>query len=472
MFELNSDIDDNKIFLVNFSELDNRLDPVFYSKNLNLNNFIKLKKIAFVKGGKRIPKGFSYSSEETDYLYLRVSDFTTDNGINWDNVKYISKDVFDLLKRYQVFNGDIIFSIAGTVGKTKLIKNIPKNKKVILTENAAVIHIKNKKVLPESLFVILGSKILQKQIDLSYVQTTIPKIGLDRIENLLIPNLNINIQQQIIDIYETAYQTKQKKEAEAERLLESIDDYLLGELGITLPDRDNSLKKRMFTVSFCELSGKRFDCDYYQSYYIELEKSIKKSKYEKFQIKTIVSFIGNGKTPAAKDYSEIPTDFPIIKAGSYTDAYIDMSKVGYIKDTPSLFAEKGDIYILSAAHQASYVGKQIKYLNQNPKKKTGFVGELICIRVNDTIVNSFYLFSLLNLDIYKTLLNREKTGQTSHIYAKDIKNIYISLPSIEKQNEIASHIENIHQKAKQLRAEAKEVLEQAKEIVEKMIQGE
>lgn len=45
----------------------------------------------------------------------------------------------------------------------------------------------------------------------------------------------------------------------------------------------------------------------------------------------------------------------------------------------------------------------------------------------------------------------------------------ILLTDIEKQNEIAEHIQNLRTQAKQLQTEATEVLEQAKQQVEKQI---
>lgn len=57
-----------------------------------------------------------------------------------------------------------------------------------------------------------------------------------------------------------AYQDKQKKEAQAQDLLNGIDNYLLSELGIDLPKKiDNSLKSRMFIKKFSDIEGGRFD---------------------------------------------------------------------------------------------------------------------------------------------------------------------------------------------------------------------
>jgi len=189
------------------------------------------------------------------------------------------------------------------------------------------------------------------------------------------------------------------------------------------------------------------------------------------EIDSVVSVIQSGKTPSSIDYSDEVTEFPIIKAGSYTNEYIDLNKLDYTKTKNNFEVEKGDIFILSAAHQSQYVGKQIKILNDEVKMKTSYVGELICIRTIKELCNPMYLFSLLNLDIFKTLLNREKTGQTSHIYGKDIKHIKIPLPPIEKQNEIAQYIQAIREKAKQLQNEAKDALDEAKNEVERLILG-
>lgn len=89
-----------------------------------------------IKGGKRIPKGDSFAFEKTDYLYLRLSDITNLDSIDYDNLKCINEGLYHKLHRYEVTENDIIISIAGTIGKCFTLKNIPQNKHIILTENA------------------------------------------------------------------------------------------------------------------------------------------------------------------------------------------------------------------------------------------------------------------------------------------------------------------------------------------------
>ena len=490
-FKLSEDIDPNKVFIVNRSELEGRIDSTFYVNKPDFHNTIRLSKIAKIKGGKRIPRDADYSDIDTPNLYLRVTDIDESTEFNYLNFKNISDELYEKLKRYEVFENELIISIAGTVGKTKVVKNIPDKKRVILTENCVKI-LTNSDILPQYLNIVLQTNFLQKQIEISYIQTTIPKLGIDKILGLKIPQIPpLEIQQQIVNLYEKAYTEKQQKEAEAQKLLDSIDDYLLGELGITLPkeeehllqntdknssynlDNDNPLVKkgRLFLTNLSEVTGKRIDPDYYSIYYKKIIAKIEKGKYSMDTISNNCINVFSGKTPSSSEYSKDNTVYPIIKVSSYTDYKIDIEKVAFTTNKQPFSILKGDIFILSAAHQAEYVGKHIKYLEETPEYSTSFVGELLCIRVNEEKLLSNYLFSLLNTKYYKILINREKTGQTSHIYPKDVESIKIPLPPLQKQNEIAVHISKIRNKANALKQEGKEILEQVKQEVEQMILG-
>lgn len=66
--------------------------------------------------------------------------------------------------------------------------------------------------------------------------------------------------------YHLAVENYKRRLAQAAALLASIDDYLLSELGITLPpETENTLENRTFRVSAHELGGWRFDPPVHQS---------------------------------------------------------------------------------------------------------------------------------------------------------------------------------------------------------------
>jgi restriction endonuclease S subunit len=60
----------------------------------------------------------------------------------------------------------------------------------------------------------------------------------------------------------------------------------------------------------------------------------------------------------------------------------------------------------------------------------------------------------------------------ANINAEEYKSLPIVLPPLQKQTEIASHITDLRNQAKQLQQQAKAELEQAKKQAEAMILGE
>ena len=449
--------------------MEGRLDPLFYRLNQSFKNAVYVENIADIKGGKRLPKGHHYIQDNRGYKYLRVKDIQ-DNDVDYSSLHNINKKTFQILNRYELNFGELFISIAGTIGKVGHCNKLLEDK-IILTENAAKIIVKDKSSInPEYLKYILQSDVIQKQIEANYIQTTIPKLGLDRIGKLKIPLPPKDIQQQIIDVMDNAYLDKRAKEKQADDLLTSIDTYILNELGITLPERDTSMEARMFQTTFRQVSGRRFDPNYFSTFYNDVLEEVRTSEFNLIQIGDAVSFIGQGKTPAKDDYCEI-SEYPIIKVGSYTDQFIDLKKCSYTVKKQMIKAEKDDIFILSAAHQSEYVGQHIKFLTQNPENPTSFVDELICVKANSSLCNPNFLFTLLNTEVFKILINREKSGQTSHIYGKDISKIQIPLPPLAKQQAIGKEANRRRLEARRLSEEADKVLEEARAEIEKRILG-
>ena len=90
--------------------------------------------VAAVKGGKRMPKGISLTSEATGQPYIRVTDFK-DHSVDADHVLFIPKGYEAGIARYTISSTDVYISIAGTIG---LVGQIPDALDgANLTENAA-----------------------------------------------------------------------------------------------------------------------------------------------------------------------------------------------------------------------------------------------------------------------------------------------------------------------------------------------
>ncbi len=78
----------------------------------------KLGEVSKIKGGKRLPKGHTYSEETTHFPYLRVTDFEK-YTINIDKLKYLNENTQKIIKNYIISVDDVYISIAGTIGLTR-----------------------------------------------------------------------------------------------------------------------------------------------------------------------------------------------------------------------------------------------------------------------------------------------------------------------------------------------------------------
>ena len=435
----------SKGFIVNKSTIDNRLDAQYYSSNLDLSGFIKLSSIAIVKGGKRIPKGFTYTKESTPYHYLRVADMDSDSQVDVNNLTNIPQEVYDILRRYEISEGELAMSIAGTIGKIAILKNVPKGKRVILTENCAKILVKHYcELLTEYLKICLELPIVKKQLDLNYIQTTIPKLGLDKIVGIKIPPIPcLQKQQEIVEYINTAYAQKRAKEIEAQQLLDSINGYLLKELGITIPSVDDGLKNRIFLSSFSKIEGNRLD----PTYCLYLGKNALSTEYENTCLRS-VAYIVKGNALSSSDVED--GDIPVI-AGGQTSPY-SHNTANY----------KGNIITVSASGFAGYV-----WYHDYPIYATDCS---VIYSKDESMYITKYLYEILKLqqnDIY-----RLKTGAVQpHVYASDLQKLYIPVVPVTKQKEIVDYVANIRKRANKLKEEGKIILNNAKREVEHMILG-
>ena len=161
----------------------------------------KIKEIAEIKGGKRLPKGESIQEEKTDYPYIRVTDFTDNGTIDVNSVKYMTKSVQEQIKRYIITSKDLYISIAGTIGKTGIIPKELENAN--LTENAARLVFKpNIKINNRFVYYFTLSDNFKDQVGLATKTVAQPKLALTRLSEVELPIPAIEVQNKEVEIFD------------------------------------------------------------------------------------------------------------------------------------------------------------------------------------------------------------------------------------------------------------------------------
>lgn len=477
-FFLSEDVDKNKIFLVKVSNLEKRLDSEYYHPN-NYQDLYLLKNSPYQlflleKICNRVVDGpFGSSIKAQDYVnqgipFIRVADVTHGEGsIKLDNLIFISLEAHERIIRSKVIPGDIVIAKTGaTMGAASII---PTN---ILEANIrgdlAALTVKNSYCTSEYLTIYINTNIGQRlfwRLDSGGTRGRVV-IGNLKKYPVIIPPLEI--QNKIVAKMDNAYTSKKQKEAEAQRLLDSIDDYLLGELGIELPQlSENTVSDRIFYRKLSDISGNRFDPYSNKTEFVQLLEQIQKVKFEKRKLKNISKTIING-----YDYRQYcDSGLMYLRVGNIKKYEFDLLDIKYIPEfeiTKNIALQEGNLLI---TRKGSY---GISVIVDKTITNAVISSEIFKIEFNtEAKLNPYYICAWLNSKAGQLYFDKIKTGAImGHISQEVLGNIPIILPPFEKQNEIAEHITKIREKAKQLQQEAKIELEQAKMDVEKMILGE
>lgn len=419
-FQLSPALNKDTIFLVKRSELEGRFDPYFFSRNKQNKSgkyeFFNLKELAHVRKGKSIT-----SSDVLDGSIPVIA-----GGQSSPYKHNISNS-----------NGDVItVSASGAYAGY-----VWYHEGAIFASDCTMIYSKNTEKLSNK-YIFEYLKIEQQYIYNLQQGSGQPHVYSSDLEKVKIPVPPPEIQEKIVVKMDAAYTTKKQNEEKAQRLLDSIDDYLLGELGIKLPEKkENTLQDRIFTRRLSEVSGGRFD-----PLFCSLNKQDRIGSYKFYKVKEIAN-IRKGDSITSSDISE--GDIPVI-AGGQKSPY-----------SHNIANNAGDVVTVSAS--GAYSG--YVWYHENPI----FASDCTIISSKRTTdLNNRFLFECLKSE-QQNIYNIQQGSGQPHVYPSDIKNIKIPLPPLKKQTEIANHITEIRNQAKQLQQHAKAKLEQAKEEVETMI---
>ena len=315
-YSISPKLKSNRVFILQKSELEKRFDPFFYVPEL-----LELEKKVLAKKPKKLrdyvvsvssgatPKTTEsekyYAEKENGIPFLRVQNLSPTGVLEFDDCKYINEETHNgMLKRSQVSAGDLLVKITG-VGRMAIASVAPEGFEGNINQHVCVIKTGSKEI-SETLAAFLNSDIGEKLASRRSAGGTRP--ALDYPALLSIPIIE---DKRILEITNKVIEQKQKNEAKAEKLLASIDDYLLKELDITLPTpSENTLKNRIFIKKFKDINGSRFDPQYYLEQVL-IKNPIKLSK--------LVNIKGGKRIPLGEYYSNEVTEYRYLRVDNIKD---------------------------------------------------------------------------------------------------------------------------------------------------------
>lgn len=451
-------------FTIYADEIEGRIDPLYLKNKAIIES--QRTKFALVALGRLLKSKVQYGANEIainrnskqDIRYIRITDIDEFGNLKLDEWKTAQ----NIEEKYLLNEGDVLFARSGaTAGKCFLYKNV--YGKSIFAGYLIRFIFDISKVDPKYIFYCTQLERYKSWVKSIQRPSGQPNINSEEFKSFKIPLPSVEIQNHITEIMDNAYEIKKQKETEAQQLLNSIDDYVLSELGIILPE----LKDEMYYVVYAdEVKNNRCDAYYYQPKFEEVEEAIKRGTYKTKKFNEIAKQLING-----LDFRKFSEDgLTYIRVSNINPNSINNVKVRYIPPiniSKKIHLKSGNLLI---TRKGTFGVAAVVEKNH---EEFIISSEIFKIELEQEQVNPFFISIWMNSYAQKIIFDRIKTGGImGHISQEALSDIIIPLPPLSIQNKIADEVKARMQKSEQLQKEAKEVLEEAKERVERIIMGE
>ena len=451
------------IFQINRSDIEDRFDPKYILYLKDIHNFkydiFPLKRFLIEKPQYGTAEIGIPRIKEQQPRYIRITDIN-DFGELDDSLGATAENCSD---EYFLYENDLLFARSGaTVGKTYLHKHL--SYPAFFAGYMIRVRLDESTLLPDYLFAYTQTSFYKNWVDAIQRAAAQPNINAEEYASLPIPLPPLSVQQTIVDLYTNAQSQRKRKLEEAQKLLVSVDAYLLSELGIELSQEDNTLRKRIFKVSSSQLIGSRWDCSSNKNDF-----SLNSNKFTNVKLFDVVSI--NPSVYFPLNIEEI--------------TFIPMEAIdeNYGEVTANYKKEVAESNGFTRFMQGDLLWAKITPCMQNGKSAVvretinGYAcgsTEFFVLRCNKNKIDVNYLFYIMHVKKlleYATNFFGGNAGQQR--VSKDfLLNLKIPLPPLDKQIDIASKLQEIQNNAKQLKNEADMILQEAKQKVERMILGD
>ena len=438
-----------------------RLDPYFHSPTFRMNR-------SRIESHRHLAtKGLCELSDETwdkaqyfqeHFPYIEIGAINCENG-EIGGVEELVTAEAPSRAQMVVRAGDLLVSATRPTRNAIAIVPSDVEKAIASTGFLVVRGVQSTLVTPKYLFHALRMGFCTKQFNQYSSGGNYPAITKDDFRKIIIPLPPLPEQQKIVAELDAAYVAKRAADEKTTKLLASIDDMVLNELGIAkLPKPDTSLSSRIFSIPAREVTNATLAPDHY---FDAIDFSKARYSCERFgerididppcgleQITKLVPMEGvSAEWCAIESIEDISPDA--------TQGYSTFrgGDVIWARITPCM--ENGKSAVVEAEPSECFCGST----------------EFLVFRPKDGKVNPYYLQSILHLKRFREVAAHHFTGTSGHqrVTADFFKAISIPIPPRSVQDRIASKASSIRAAARKLKADATAALKSAKRKIEGII---
>ncbi len=420
------------------------------------------------------PNTFEPNPNYTLCNVLRNTNFDNKYNFNFDDVaqRYVRNDKVEKLALQK---GEILIEKSGgspvqPVGRVAFVEELPFENPVVFSNFLQKIKIADNEFFPEYVFTYLQAIYHLGYTEFLQNQTTgIKNLRLDDFFNIRVIKLPKSEQKKVAKLAFDIREEVKQLEVQALEVLDSIDDYVLGELGIKLEPEEEQMTFEIWSDEITE----RIDPSFFRPIFETLDNAFATTKYKTGTLSDLSLKITSGATPLSKGdaYINADTGVPFVRSGDINmDNKIDFENLLYLK--PEVHnkklkgsqLQKGDLLI-------AIVGATIGQISVYEDDKEANINQAIAlVRLNKNEINPEFAKEFLFSTIGQMQLDRIKRPVArANINLNEAGNMKIICPVKQKQDEMVRRIKKIRTRANTLFAEADKLVASTQKQVEKMI---
>ena len=283
---------------------------------------------------------------------------------------------------------------------------------------------------------------------------TVQSLNTEQLMDLSIPLPPLSEQRKIVAELDAAYAAKRAADEKAMKLLASIDDMVLNELGIAkLPKPDTSLSARIFTVPASEGLNGRLDPIAYQSMRRQFYKNVREGAYETLRLGEVV-VVDRRQTDSLDGLT-----------------YVGLENINGSDGTYSPTGEKESISTAVMFRKGEILFPKLRpYLNKVWLADFDGAASTEFFPLIPNGVTPEYLIAYLRLTQVAKVMTLLMTGNTlPRVQLEDVLSLPVPIPPRTAQDRIASKASSICAEARKLKANATAALDAAKLRIERRL---
>jgi restriction endonuclease S subunit len=405
----------------------------------------------------------SATQYQDEGIYYILSESVKEGYIDENIYRFISPELNQSLKRSELKPRDIVITKTGVYfGRSAVI---PDGFPVANTSaHVGKIKVDENKVNSYYLSTFFNSNYGYLQLRRRGIKATRPEIKLIEFDDILIAKPSREFQNKIEQVIRQAGIVRDS----AKEIYQQAEDLLLAELGLQdWQPTEETVAVKSFAESF--LSSGRFDAEYYQPKYDEIEQNF--SQFRLLKIRDFIKYpVSSGATPKAggDDYTDEENGIPFIRA-------IDL-KDGRVETTNFIFVKR---YV----HEIILRKTQVKK-NDVLFSIAGTVGRcaifdhgfeaninqaVSILRFDENQLKRLYLIAFFNSRIGKVYVSKyARQGLQTNLNLNEVSELKIPILGWNTQEEISKKI----QESFDIKEKSKQLLEIAKTGVERAIEAD